>query len=78
MKNRVTITLDPEISHRARLGARRRGTSFFRLVEQLLSQTTGPAGKEERPTFSERWAGEGEVERKQEPRSRRLIKKYGL
>ena len=78
MKNRVTITLDPEISHRARLEARRRGTSFFFFFEQLLSQLTCPAEKEERPTFSERWAGKGDVEQKQDLRSRRLFEKYGL
>lgn len=81
MKSRLSLTVDPQVTHRAKRVARVRNQSLSSMVEDLLRQAAdsdrstdvGEAG-----TFSERWAGELNLERKDEPRFKGLTEKYGL
>lgn len=77
MKTRVTLTLDPEVSHRGKLAARARGTTFSGLVEQLLSEET-VSSVENRPSFRDRWQGKLVFSEKKGPRMDHLKKKYQL
>jgi hypothetical protein len=77
MKTRVTLTLDPEVSHRGKLAARARGTTFSGLVEQLLSEETVSSVKSG-PSFRDRWQGKLVFSEKTGPRMDHLKKKYQL
>ena len=78
MKNRVTLTLDPAVCHRAKQLARERGTSVSALVEEHLRAT--PLAGEQEKSFIERWQGRFRVApiRKGDPRMRTLRAKFGL
>jgi hypothetical protein len=56
MKNRITLTIDPEVARRARKVARANNTSVSALVEELLRTVPIPGG-ERRESFVDRWAG---------------------
>jgi hypothetical protein len=60
MKNRLTFTIDPAITKRARKLARARNTSVSGLVEELLRSAPFPGG-EKQGSFAERWAGKFSV-----------------
>ena len=77
MKTRVTLTLDPEVSHRGKLAARARGTTFSGLVEQLLNKETASSVKGP-PSFRDRWQGKLVFSEKTGPRLDHLKKKYQL
>lgn len=77
MKTRVTLTLDPEVSHRGKLAARARGTTFSGLVEQLLNKET-VSSVQGRPSFRDRWQGKLVFSEKAGPRMDHLKKKYRL
>jgi hypothetical protein len=78
MKSRLTLTVDPKVSYRAKDLARQRGISLSAMVEQLLAEADGrPAAKREAP-FSERWRGKLELAEPTDKRSARLHAKYGL
>jgi hypothetical protein len=77
MKTRVTLTLDPEVSHRGKLAARARGTTFSGLVEQLLNKET-VSSVQGRPSFRDRWQGKLVFSEKTGPRMDHLKKKYRL
>ncbi len=77
MKTRVTLTLDPEVSHRGKLAARAQGTTFSGLVEQLLSKETVSSVKS-RPSFRDRWEGKLVFSEKAGARMDHLKKKYQL
>jgi hypothetical protein len=79
MKTRITLTIDPAISHRAKQLARQRNTSVSGLVEQFLRDATaqGPSvGKAGAPPFSVRWAGKLKLAVRNSPRNRKLRSKY--
>ena len=76
MKTRVTLTLDPVVSHRAKAVARARGTSFSGLVEQLLATETGQAVAS--VPFHIKWAGKLKVAHKSGPRFEALQRKHQL
>ncbi len=79
MKIRVTLTMDPEVSHRAKQTARRHGTSVSGLVEQLLRQSAGEAmSRKVAQPFSKRWGGKLEPTTWKDPRSVKLRAKYGM
>lgn len=80
MKSRVTFTLDPQISHRAKSVARRRNMSLSALVQSLLANEIGKESVEPPPAqrFGARWAGKFEVSEAQDPRTLRLKAKYDL
>jgi len=77
MKNRVTLTLDPAVTHRAKSVARARGTSFSGLVESLLATETGRLAQEEEP-FHMKWAGKLKLADREGPRFEYLKQKYQL
>lgn len=78
MKTRITLTVDPTVSHRAKDVARRQGISLSALVERLLREAAGPAPKTRTLSFSERWRGKMELAEPQEERAARLHAKYKL
>lgn len=77
MKDRVTLTLDPAVAHRAKSAARARGTSFSGLVESLLATETGRAASEDEP-FHMKWAGKLKLAAREGPRFEYLKRKYQL
>ena len=77
MKNRITLTLDPVISHRAKLLARQRGVSLSSMVERLLAKET--SAESGQSAFSTRWKGRMRIsDGGNEPRHMKLSRKYGL
>ena len=56
MKNRVTLTIDPEIVKKAKKIAHSRQTSVSALVEDLVRQTPVSSRKQE-SSFVEKWSG---------------------
>jgi hypothetical protein len=78
MKDRVTLTLDPAVSLRAKRLARERGTSVSALVEEHL-RTTPLAGEQE-GSFVDRWTGRFRIAkgRPGDRRMRALKAKFGL
>ena len=79
MKERVTYTLDPKISHAARQLARRSGLSTSAYVEGLIRQMDRSIVQETLAiTFSQEWRGNMKLIRdRSDPRARRLLDKYG-
>ena len=75
MKERVTLTIDPVVSHRAKSVARARGTSLSGFVECLLAEQTGQAAA---APFHVKWAGKLKVAEKTGPRFEYLKRKYQL
>ena len=53
MKQKLTITVDPDTVTLAKRYAKSKGVSLSSLVEQALREMT----KEQEPTFSEKWRG---------------------
>ena len=79
MKNRITLTIDPEVARRARKVARARNTSVSGLVEELLRSAPLPGG-EMRGSFVDRWAAKFVVAdaSPDDQRMAALKSKYGL
>jgi len=80
MRERITLTLDPAVTLRARQVAKSRGTSLSRLIENRLRELPGGAGPERparREAFSARWAGKGKLRTGDDPRLQKLLGKYG-
>jgi len=77
MKDRVTLTLAPLVTHRAKSVARARGTSFSGLVEPLLAAETGRAVPGDEP-FHMKWAGKLKLAECEGPRFEYLRRKYQL
>jgi hypothetical protein len=78
MKSRITLTVDPKVSHRAKDVARREGISLSALVERLLSEASGEGPVKSGKPFSERWKGKMRLSSATDGRSTRLKKKYKL
>lgn len=57
MKDRITITLDPEIVRRGKRLARSKDTSLSGLIESLLREQGDPEPLRKPGTFSSRWSG---------------------
>ena len=57
MKMRMTLTIEPSISHKAKAVARAKGTSLSGLVETLLSIETGALSAKKGIPFVEKWGG---------------------
>lgn len=77
MKERVTLTLDRTVTHRGKLVALARGTSFSGLVETLLAEAAGPR-KKAAQDFVAKWAGKFEPSDLEGSRGEYLRRKYGL
>jgi hypothetical protein len=79
MKSRITLTIDPAVSHRARLLARARRQSLSSLVESLLEKEGGgDLSAKAGDSFSKRWGGKMSVKESGGPRLGRLKEKYSL
>ena len=78
MKSRLTLTVDPKVSHRAKDFARRHGMSLSAMVEQLLAEAAGPQPAKRRASFSQRWRGKMRLAQPTDERSARLHAKYKL
>ena len=78
MKHRVTLTMDPDISHWAKRLAKERGTSFSAMVEKLLSEQVKRSSVAETPGCAEKWRGKFSLSDRKDPRAQRLKQKYGL
>lgn len=78
MKTRITLTVDPKVSHRAKDVARRQGLSLSALVEKLLAEVSGPPDKERRNSFAQRWKGRMQLKTPESGRAARLHAKYNL
>lgn len=82
MKTRVTLTLEPTISHKAKRLARLRNTSVSALVESLLTRETDNVNSEGTQVFqglfSQRWAGKLELKASDDTRYLALKEKYRL
>ena len=78
MKNRVTLTIDPEIAGKAKKIAHARRTSVSALVEDLIRKTAVPPLLEK--DFVDSWAGKFRVRKssKPDPKLEYLKKRYGL
>ena len=78
MKKRITLTIRPEISHRAKVLARTRNTSVSHLVETLIEQASASDASGAETKLAERWRGKLKTDFRDEPRFRYLKKKYSL
>ena len=79
MKSRITLTMDPEISKRAKKIAHSRRTSVSALIEDLVRHTPISAKKAEVP-FVQKWAGKFRLRHSStpDPRLEALKKRYRL
>jgi len=82
MKSRLTLTVDPQVTHSAKRAARLRNKSLSALVEDLLrevSMVDSGDAPEPKQSFSERWAGKLKLERREgDARFQALAEKYDL
>jgi hypothetical protein len=78
MKTRITLTIDPGVSHRAEELAMRKGLSLSTFVEKLLIEVSGTSEQPGQPSFSERWRGRMAMRPPQDDRAKRLHQKFGL
>jgi len=78
MKNRITLTIDPEIAVKAKKIAYARKTSVSALVEDLIRRT--PLSRQFEEDFGEKWAGKLSLRAPSKPDARfdYLKKRYGL
>lgn len=80
MKTRISLTVDPKVTHRAKRVAQARQQSLSSMVEAFLrdvAEETEPSAVSER-SFSERWGGKLKIQSKDETRFELLAKKYNL
>jgi len=78
MKNRVTLTMDPEIAKKAKRIAHARRTSVSALIEDLL-RATPVSRKKSEPYTIEKWIGKFQVRKSvKDTRLDHLKKRYGL
>lgn len=80
MRERISLTMDPRVTLRAKQLAKARGTSLSRMVENYLKKETGTEradANRKGPSFSQRWKGSGTLRSGDDPRLKRLLEKYG-
>ena len=79
MKNRVTLTIDPEMVKKAKKIAHARQTSVSALVEDLVRETPVSSHKQE-SSFVEKWSGKFRLRKSVKPdlKLTYLKKRYGL
>jgi hypothetical protein len=70
MKNRITLTMDPEVAKRAKRIAHERKTSVSALIEDLV-RSTPVLRQKSRVSFTDKWAGKLQV-RESSPSDLRL------
>ena len=72
MKQKLTLTVDPEVVVAAKRYARSRGVSLSALIEQRLREEM--LGAE--PSFASRWRGRFRPAERDDPRYEALARKY--
>lgn len=72
MKQKLTITVDPEVVVAAKRYARSRGVSLSALIEGALRDRTVDVG----PAFSSRWRGRFRAANRDDHRYDALARKY--
>ena len=79
MKTKLTLSIDEGVTSRAKIVAKKRGTSLSGMVEAFLEReaTSGRSSGTE-VSFSERWKGKAVVSDRTDARTIRLKQKYGL
>ena len=79
MKNRVTLTMDPEIAKKAKQIAHARRTSVSALIEDLLRAASISTTKKQ-VSFADKWTGKLRLKTptQPDPRFEALKKRYGL
>ena len=78
VKKRVTLTISPETSQRAKMLARNRNTSVSHLIETLIDQAASSDAATGRESLVQRWRGTLTTQVRDEPKFRFLKKKYDL
>lgn len=81
MKSRLSLTVDPRVTHRAKRYAQANNKSLSALVEELLEVVANPGLNEaasEGASFSERWSKQLKPARKEAIRYQRLAEKYDM
>jgi hypothetical protein len=79
MKNRITITLDPDVIRHGKLMARARDTSLSSLIENLLREQGRPESRQWAASFSKRWRGKLTLREDSADELLRVLKaKHGL
>ena len=78
MKNRITLTIDPDIAVKAKKIAHARRTSVSALIEDLIRRT--PISRQLEGDFADKWAGRLRLRVPSKPDARfdYLKKRYGL
>ncbi len=74
MKTKLTVTIDEKLLPRAKEHARRRGVSLSEVIEDALWEVSSTSVTES--SFAARWRGRFRPAQKNEPRYRRLARKY--
>lgn len=72
MKQKLTVTVDPEVLVAAKRHARSRGVSLSALIERVLREEA--VGGE--PSFASRWKGRLRAAGRDDPRYDALARKY--
>ena len=72
MKQKLTVTIDPEVVVAAKRHARSRGVSLSALIEGRLREEM-VVGE---PSFAERWRGRFRPANRDDPRYEALARKY--
>ncbi|MDE2796640.1 MAG: DUF6364 family protein [Gemmatimonadota bacterium] len=72
MKQKLTITVDPEVLVAAKRHARSRGVSLSSLIERALRHEAAVG----EPSFTSRWRGRFRPANRDDPRYDALARKY--
>lgn len=81
MKSRLSLTVDPQVTHRAKRYAQSKNKSLSALVEELLQGVANSEPLDSNTgsvSFSRRWAKQLRPARKVDPRYQQLAEKYEL
>jgi len=78
VKKRITLTISPEVSQRAKMLARNRNTSVSHLIETLIDQAASSDVVAGHASLVQRWRGKLTTQVREEPKFHFLKKKYDL
>jgi hypothetical protein len=78
VKKRITLTISPEVSQRAKMLARNRNTSVSHLIETLIDQAASSDAVAGHASLVQRWRGKLTTRVREEPKFHFLKKKYDL
>jgi hypothetical protein len=79
MKTKLTLTIDPRVTHSAKQVAKKNGVSLSSMVEKVLAEATGLSHPSETSSsFSQRWRGQMQLKENDSLRAQKLRAKHGL